>query len=276
MRAIDIKQNRVRYHGEIFQSPIEAIDVVSSRRMLHDHEDSLNYIDEEEWTGYVSGEDFQRDYRASKCDLDAVKTVEVGIRTTETKERKRIQFYNDVCGFQPIVPLALMGVPTSMRNQRTVKQKSKIVDIVVDCTASCYVKAEQMAKASVSIVSEIMALEQQGYRVNLMAGFVSCQSQQCDFILVKIKDSSQPINLSRMLYPFSTASFVRRLGFAWYERTEGVDFEFGYGRPIKYMTDSYRQRLKDAIGKQTILIAVSDIVQKSEDEVKALIKDAVI
>lgn len=272
MRAINTTQNRARYNGEIFDNPIEAIEIIKSRPMLHKHSDSLNYTDESGWTGYESGEQFQSDYMASKVDLSTVNVVERKLADIQTVEKKRTQFFNDVVGFQPIVPLALMGVPCSMRNVRTVKQKSKIVNIVIDCTASANVSATEIANAAVSIVGQVVSLEKQGYRVNLMASFISCQSNHVDFVAVKVKDASQPLNLSKMLFPFSTAAFSRRLGFAWYERTESVKYIDEYGFPL-FAYRKHKEALQNIIGKQTVILAVSEIIQGKD--VSKAVKDAI-
>lgn len=275
MRTISQKTGRVRYFGEIFESPEEMLDIVKSRPILNDKcRDRLNCIDYEDWTGYRSGEEFQQDFINSTVDLSTVKLVERKLSQIQTQEQKRIQFYNDVVGFTPVVPLALMGVPTNMRNSRMVKQKSKIVNVVIDCGASWNISANDIAKAAVEIVGQVVSLEKQGYRVNLMAACVMATDTECDVAMLKIKDANQPLNLSRMMFPFTTASFDRRTGFAWYQRNAQVKFAANYGYVISKYGQEYRQGLKDAIGTQTVLLAVSDVVKGRVDPERA-IKEAI-
>ena len=273
MKTIDTKQNGIRYVGEIFDGPEELIKTVESRIQVFGDKNSLSYHDESNWTGYRDGSQFKADFLASKATQAIVKDVEARLSKVRTQDRKRVQFYNDVEGFAPIVPLALMGVPESMRSSRMVQSKSKVVTVLIDCTASAYVKADDIARSATELVGTVSGLEKQGYRVNLIAGFVSNSQRETSFVGVKIKDASQPLNLSRILFPFTTAAFMRRGGFAWYETKEGIHHDWGYGVPIiRY--SSRKQVLADAICKGTVYLGVSDMIQGGVDVEQAL-KEAV-
>jgi len=243
---------------------------------VYGYKNHLTYEDSDRWTGYRNGETFLEDLKASKVKSTLVREVEGNLAKVKTAESKRIQFYNSVEGFTPIVPLALMGVPESMVNQRMVKQKSKIVNVVIDCTAPACVEPNELAKASTELVGAVASLEKQGYRVNLLAGFVSCnhyKNKDCNFVLVKIKDAGQPLNLSRMLFPFTTAAFTRRLCFAWYERKEGIVHEDGYGTSL-FACKERKEGLAKSLGNQTVVLATSEIVVDGLDVSNAL-KEAV-
>ena len=45
MRAIDTRQNKVRYVGEIFENPEEMVRTIESREQVFGDRDSLKYID---------------------------------------------------------------------------------------------------------------------------------------------------------------------------------------------------------------------------------------
>lgn len=271
MRAIDIRQNKVRYVGEIFENPEEMVRTIESREQVFGDRDSLNYTDGSGFTGYKNGEDFKRDFLASKAKASIVKDVEANLAKIRTQERKRVQFYNNVEGFAPIVPLAMMGVPESMRASRMVQSKSKVVTVVIDMSTSGYVSARDVAKTATELVGAVSAMEKQGYRVTLIAIESSCSIDETSFSAVKLKDASQPLNLSRIIYPFTTASFARRAGFAWYERKTGIHHQWGYGHPLHCHKDR-KKPLADAISKGAVLIAVSDVIQGSVDVNQALME----
>lgn len=161
----------------------------------------------------------------------AIKSVQKVKGTGESIKPKRVQ---DVAGFQPCVPTAILGLPRNMyRNQQTRVQNTKVLNVLIASSFSWYVSVDDVVKKAAEYVSEIYNLEKQGYRVNLYVAIGAIKIQKIG-MLVKIKDSNQYMNLSKIVYPLVNPSFLRRHYFRWAEVTEGVCtiFADGYGRPV--------------------------------------------
>lgn len=161
----------------------------------------------------------------------AIKSVQKVKGTGESIKPKRVQ---DIAGFQPCVPAAILGLPRNMyRNQQTRVQNTKVLNVLIASSFSWYVSVDDVVKKAAEYVSEIYNLEKQGYRVNLYVA-IGATSRQKIGLLVKVKDSNQYMNLSKIVYPLVNPSFLRRHYFRWTEVTEGVSTSFadGYGKPV--------------------------------------------
>ena len=92
-----------------------------------------------------------------------VKKMKTNISENVRGLSKRISFSNDVVGFAPVVPLAIMGVPTSMINTRIKPIKAKVIDLYVDITYIAFDTSDEIIKSSSRILSVVLKLEQAGY-----------------------------------------------------------------------------------------------------------------
>ena len=155
---------------------------------------------------------------------------------------KRTAFRNDVVGFAPNVPLAIMGVPNNMVNSYTKPIKNKVVSIYYDKTASCMHTPKEFEDAGVKLMSVLIDLEMQGYRFNLYV----CQSytsKTCDMLCVKVKDSNSPLDLQRLSFPVAHPAFFRAIGFDWYSRCPKATYRSAYGHALGYATAKFQLQL---------------------------------
>lgn len=148
--------------------------------------------------------------------------------TPATSERNRL--YNSPCGFLPIVPRVLAGVPENMLNIKKEEYRStKVINVVYNTAVGYKVSAEEIVKTSANVASAINTLEKGGYRVNLyVANFVYMRSTPV-CVAVKIKDAGQYFDGLRVAYPLVNPSFVRRHIFALHERVKGIYLTGSYG-----------------------------------------------
>ena len=72
-----------------------------------------------------------------------------------------------VVGYAPIVPNAIIGLPTSMIADDRIQHKAKVVSIWYDSTADCGVSVSEIAKAGRHLLELVSMLEGQGFRVEL-------------------------------------------------------------------------------------------------------------
>jgi hypothetical protein len=186
--------------------------------------------------------------------VDKLKTA---IRANVQGQGKRISFQNDIVGYAPIVPLAILGVPNSMINSYIKPIKAKVIDVYYDGTFSSYVKGESIINTGAKLISAILALEQQGYRFNLYQIQSYSDSQDCDMLAVKLKDAMQPIDLKRISFPLTHTAFFRVIGFDWYSKTPNGRRRSGYGHTV-YFEDRVNRKLnemaKEMFGNNAVYI----------------------
>jgi hypothetical protein len=162
-----------------------------------------------------------------------IKSVKKVKGTGESIKPKRVQ---DVAGFQPCVPAAILGLPRNMyRNQQTRVQNTKVVNFLIASVYSVKVDSNDVVKKAAEYLSEIYQYEKRGYRVNLYIAIGAEKYGQEIGCLIKVKDSNQYMNLSKLVYPLVNPSLLRRHFLRWEEVTEGVSaekFASTYGRPV--------------------------------------------
>ena len=202
--------------------------------------------------------------------VDALKeSVKLSVVKGDTK---RISFKNDIVGGNPIVPLAMIGVPNCMQNTYIRPIKVKVIDVYYVMTCSCGTSSKSIIEAGQKILGTILRLEQQGYKFNLYAVQCYCDYNDADMLCVKIKSSSQPLDIKRMSYTLTHTSFFRVLGFDWYSRTPKGTYRFGYGHALGYDLDSTEKIndfAKKMFGDNAVYLSaaiMNDKYKKNKDE----------
>lgn len=148
--------------------------------------------------------------------------------TPGVSERNRL--YNSPCGFLPIVPRVLAGVPENMLNIRKEEYRStKVINVIYNTAVDYRVSAKEIIKTSASVASAINTLEKNGYRVNLYAANFTDMRDEPVSIMVKIKDAGQYFDGLRVAYPLVNPSFLRRHIFAVLERMSEIYLTGSYG-----------------------------------------------
>lgn len=161
-----------------------------------------------------------------------VEKLKAEIKANVQGNAKRVSFRNDIVGYAPVVPLAIMGVPNAMMNSYMKTIKAKVVDVYYDGTFRSGVKSDDILKTGAKVLSVIIALEQQGYRFNLYQAQSYADGEDCDMLVVKIKDAAQPLDLKRVSFPMTHTAFFRVIGFDWYSKTPRGKFRSAYGHAL--------------------------------------------
>lgn len=161
-----------------------------------------------------------------------VEKLKVEIKANVQGNAKRVSFTNDIVGYAPVVPLAIMGVPNAMINSHMTTIKTKVIDVYYDGTFYSGVKSDDILKTGAKLLSVIISLEQQGYRFNLYQAQGYADGEDCDMLVVKIKDAAQPFDLKRVSFPMTHTAFFRVIGFDWYSKTPRGKFRFAYGNAL--------------------------------------------
>lgn len=139
----------------------------------------------------------------------------------------------DVAGYQCSVPRYLQGIPTNMINKKSIPQKNKVITINKCCSYSASVDRKTIIEESIKVLQLVNGMEKQGYRVNLNVLFGTVK-RNISVIKVRIKSSSQKLNVKQTAFPLVHPSMLRRIILAVWERSKECShygFEKGYGFP---------------------------------------------
>lgn len=125
---------------------------------------------------------------------------------------------NDTVGFMPNVPLYLSGLPNCMINKKEYfkRNTSKVINTYINTSFPYDWTTEEIIKFQSMKIKQLLELQEQGYKINIYAfsslAFEKIHEKYCDLIIfsVKIKDSNDYLNISRLSYPLCHPSFLRR------------------------------------------------------------------
>lgn len=187
---------------------------------------------------------------------------------------KRISFFNDVAGFSPIVPLALLGVPNSMTNSYMKPIKAKVLDVYYDMTAGYGTSVKVLTKAGQALLGAIMELEMQGYKFNLYAVQSYYERRNgCDLVCIKIKSSNTPVDLKRMSFPLTHPAFFRVIGFDWYSKTPKGKHRSGYGHALGYEFNNglLQAGFSEMFGNNCTVFSAAKILKESKEHLKEVL-----
>lgn len=257
---------------ELFEAPAEVVEE-NKRRSLTDtrFHDMPNYrISKSDYgvDSYAEAmELMEKGYQANVEKLDNFDSDLQGIE-------KRITFANDVVGYAPVVPLAIMGVPNCMMNSRQKPIKAKVLDVYYDMTARWGTTPDQFIKAGQKMLSAIMQLEMQGYKFNLYTTQSYYDSGLgTDMLAVKIKGSNEPLNIKRMSFAIAHTAFFRVVGWDWYSRFPIGTYREGYGTSPFYSRDKdeVSQAFREMFGDNAVCFSATELIDKNIETVKELL-----
>lgn len=273
-----IQSRDYRFNYEVYDSPAEFVRITQSRAFddKHGDGDMLARTDlDTGWYGVGSSQE--------ALDLCAngwgAKMRQVTAMTREAKRRipaSRSRMVNDVCGFAPVVPLALAGCPMSMISTVQVPRKSRTIDLYYDMTLSCTLPSSRLMSMGMGICEAVMRLEASGYRVRLSMMQSYADYKDGDHLIIRIKDETQPFNLERMCFPLFNPAMFRVLGFAWEDRCPTAVHRWGRGIGLgyKYGKEALRQISEGVFGPNAIIVFASKLHDQGMDRDRATLADA--
>lgn len=177
----------------------------------------------------------------------------------------------DVQGFQPIVPLYLQGVPTSMASRKKIVMKQKVVTINKDISYSGSTSIDTIMEESIKAFRIIKRLESQGYRVNLNVCLgtkrwpsSSDSTSEQYYVRIRVKSANEKLNVSKLAFPLVNPSMLRRILFRFIEVYPLVSkgFVSGYGYPAN---DKDIKREFDGITLPAFISTDIDKIRNLED-----------
>lgn len=196
-----------------------------------------------------------------------VEQLKTKIKANLQGEAKRISFHNDVVGYAPIVPLAIMGVPNSMLNSYMKPIKAKVVDVYYDGTFRGMTSSDDIIATGAKVISVILKMEQQGYRFNLYQVQGYSDETGTNLMKVKLKDAAQPIDLKRISFPMTHTAFFRVIGFDWYSKTPRGRYISGYGKALSDIGKTkgkLGELFREMFGKNAVYVSGNELKYKGE------------
>lgn len=268
---------KMNFNVEVFNSAGEVVDVSARRKMTSEkfHDFDKGYMPDSEWCGnFKTFEEVKTAMREGY--QPTVDRLKGAFKANLAGQAKRISFFNDVVGFAPIVPLALMGIPTAMQNSYMKPIKAKVIDVYYDMTCSWAVDSDDIIKAGQTLLGAILELEMQGYKFNLYATQTYSSDGDCDMLCTKIKSSNTPLDLKRMSFPLTHTAYFRVIGFDWYSKTPKGRYRNAYGRGLPYEVDNdtLQALYKELFGKNLVVFSAAKILKKDKEHIKEAIAES--
>lgn len=233
---------------EEFHSIKELVDTSDSRK----NNFGLNREFRESSAG-VKNYDQARDYLLNGWS-EPVKDVKDHLNKIDENKRLdaiKTRLKDDVAGFLPIVPNALMGLPKTMRNVEIVTKKSKVLNVTIDTTFKASVSKSKAQEYFSKVFAHLMALEKSGFRIriNSMMCFGNPIEDAVHIVKLLLKHEYQPINIKKLMFPIINTAMLRAVGFDWYQRLPDAVKISGYGRPLYDWRNGKReQEIYDMMG----------------------------
>lgn len=182
----------------------------------------------------------------------------------------KTSFRNDIVGFAPNVPNAIIGVPQSMINNVRIPKKNKVITIMVDMAVSSGTSKSAVFEYGMKVVQKIMQLEESGFRVRLeyLKCFNDCYDQHVAMSTV-IKNENQPLDVKRILFPITHIAMQRFISWDWYDRLPDVQFDGGRGYSLSVYSGRNRV-IENLIGdcKNKYIVVYGDDLEEVFKDVR--------
>lgn len=222
---------------EQFDSFSELVEVCDKRTRNFSNGGSADEdgtYDDPQWVGCKSLQEAKNLLKYGWHDAKKVKYMKDKVNDlSKTHDAEKIGFKNDIVGFAPIVPNAIVGIPQSMVNIIHKPKKSKVVSIIADMGASAIVSSSEYLGWGAKLIAKIVQLEKSGFRVRLeYSDTFAREGQKVHSYRVLMKSENQPFDIKRYMFPLAHVAMFRAIGFDWYERLPNAVELSGYGRPL--------------------------------------------
>lgn len=207
-----------------------------------------------------------------------VKKMVISTKNIKSVQKKRNVIRNQVVGYAPNVPNAIMGLPTSMINTEAKRMPIKVIRIKYLNAYNSWVSTEDAEEAGTRLLSAVASLENDGYRVEIDCinlTWSNANRNNYAYLATRIKDAQQPIDVKRLAYPLAHPSYFRVLVFRWMETSKCPDLGYGLGKAysdvegIEKATELVREVEKD---NHVVVLDVQTMVKDKDMDVKESIE----
>lgn len=251
------------HYIEQFDSVHEALTVAKS----NPDPKSSNREGESDWNGYTKTLN-----KAVALGVEGWSEVrpdverQFGELETQLSERLDTMFtvFNNVVGGCVDVGMFLSGRPDCMIDFLPVEQDrmGRVVKVVVNMTASAFVTGDTLKRRGIVACALIDAIHKLGVGVEVWIEMaISTKFEKASDVysaLVKVHDSSEMMDINKIMFALCHPAMFRRVGFSlleqsgWKHRDELVRASYGYPAPIQTQqhlgADVLIDRVQDAKG----------------------------
>ena len=273
----DIRIDGEVYHvnGERFTSVDDFLTTNDSRKQIRNEEDFTRKKASDRSFTLVNNYDEAVDLITNGY-KEALTTFNEVLKLANNTKRK-VTFRNDVVGFAPIVPNAMLGLPKSMVNTHITNIKTPVIDIYYDSRFSGGTDAEVFIETGKKLLTAIMTLEQSGYKVNLYwCNFKARDNtDNIDVCLLKVKDSNRALDLNRITFPIAHPAMLRVFSFDWMSKVpDGIERSgFGCGLINAYSEEFITEFIPQLFSINAQFIHSQNIVNASVEQILEVIKN---
>ena len=193
--------------------------------------------------------------------------VDKELKTLENKRCSKT--ITSVCGYMPIIPNALMGLPNSMLDTKKIKVKSKVLRFVMCLSRQGGASVDEIIRKTSKQLAYIAMLERSGqYRCRIEVayqGFGGLYENGRDYSVscsILVKSENQLFDVKRLCYPVINPSMQRLLMWGWCDSlpmnhdTYGVS---GYGCSFNNWSDTSKKAYIDAINENNENVICVDL-----------------
>lgn len=240
---LNVPDSEVKNCSKIY---LEVFNTITSMIYTLDHRNDNkvmrglrhSYTNGYDFTGSNSYEEAREIYRKGYTKIlpevrEKVKSLVVKYNNDNTNKSS---INNDVVGYVPNVPNALMNLPSSMIHRKPCPRRTKTLHIIYFMEGNCGVPAGVFKKSGIVLLAAIQIIEKRKIDVMLEVGF--CGGYGNTEVLggvVKVKNYQEKLNIQKLCFPIAHPSFFRRFGFRFIETFPALEdtyFNDGYGHAM--------------------------------------------
>ena len=179
----------------------------------------------------------------------SVEAQDLVVKLAEAEKKAQAQSVNrrcyDVAGGFVSVPRYIQGKPNCMIRMKKQQIKQRVIDVYKSVVYAANTPSEKIIEESIKAMQIIKRLESMGYRVNLYVahGIHTYRDTYKTIAVVKLKDASEKLNISKLAFPLAHPSMLRRLMFRFtevspYTNSRKFNWNYGYVASDRNMRDS--------------------------------------
>lgn len=252
-------QNRKMYF-EKYKSYKEFVETIKEREKTYSKE-SEHYLTknwnlkDKSWIGvdnYETAENYLLNGWNKQLE-NMKKQIDKNINLMDNK--KVVKQYADVCGFAPIVPNAILGLPKCMLNSYKDVKKSRIIKFFIEMNKPAMYDADVIIEKYSKILASIAILERSGYRCRIeLFGMFSVDDDRRTIVgcNILIKSENQLFDVKRLCFPIVHSAMSRLFGFAWENSLPIKDnyHHYGMGRALYLWSEKNRNEILNSLNEK--------------------------
>lgn len=246
---------------ENFNSIQEMLNILNKRENNNVMRDKFSSQDKDrsDWYGTKSYEEAENLITNGYTEI--LDEIKASIKF-DTTENSKIVPENNVFGYIPNIPNAMMNLPKSMIYSKRIARKITAIDLVYCPCANGGTDPKEYVKNGIKVLNVINSLEKNNIRIRLKVA-MKCSESDFQYCLatITLKNYTEKLNLQKICFPMAHPSMQRRFGFKWMETSSEItdnDWAAGYGRT----TSNY-----SVFETREIIFGLNEIRKLDEEEI---------